>query len=402
MSTDWLIAVTLGSFVMAGIGLLFVIVWGVDRGRTCALYFAGAIAVYSAGTVALSVPTTTALASSIHGVLFPIAMVMLAEGLLRRVGYRLPRLTVLAYLVAMITIVWAFAYLSPLLVGRVVTQNLGTALLLLGVARRLWARIPKTGPDRAALISTVALAASLGAGVVVAPFSAVPREIRTPADLDSYMQSNLELCLIVAVTVVLPACMVTLLAVTVVDMVQELRSQRDCDELTGLLNRRGFKRRAEVELRSAERSVMVLADMDFFKAVNDALGHAGGDAVLTAFAQILTEPPLDGRIVGRIGGEEFAVLLPHVGLPSAVEWAESVRHRIAGGAPAIGGGMTVTASFGIAPADSRSQLTELLETADKALYKAKLGGRNQIVVSSSPTPKSANLDGNDAGTAART
>ena len=90
MSEDWLLAVDLGSIAMVGVGLLFVVVWAVDRHRWCALFFAGAIAAYVAATLALSVPIDVALASSIHGILFPVAMVLLADGLCRRVGDRLP------------------------------------------------------------------------------------------------------------------------------------------------------------------------------------------------------------------------------------------------------------------------------------------------------------------------
>ncbi|MGB8403537.1 MAG: GGDEF domain-containing protein [Mycobacterium sp.] len=381
MSEDWLLAVDLGSLAMAGIGLLFVVIWAIDRSHACAAAFAGAIGCYIAGTLTLSVPASAALASSIHGVLFPVAMVLLADGLLRRVADRLPRRTMVGYLVAMIVIVWYFAYGTPLLVGRIVTQNLGTALLLSSVARRLWLRAPKTGPDRAALIATVTLATALGIDVVAAQFSTVPRELATPAAMDSYMHSHLELCLIVSSTVVLPACMIALLAVTVIDMARELRLQRDCDELTGLLNRRGFNRRAEATLRTTEHSTLILADLDYFKAVNDTLGHSSGDKVLIVFARILLDSAGPGQIVGRIGGEEFAVLLPHTGLESAVEWAESARIRMASQPVELRGEITtVTASFGITAGNSGSQLIVVLDAADKALYKAKVGGRNRISV----------------------
>lgn len=248
MSEDWLLAVDLGSIAMVGVGLLLVVVWAVDRHRWCALFFAGAIAAYVAATLALSVPIDVALASSIHGILFPVAMVLLADGLCRRVGDRLPPVMTIGSVVVMAVVVWYFAYVSPLMVARIVTQNLGTAILLATVLRELWMRPVKTGPDRIALVVAAALAVSTGVDVVVALFSSVPREITTPAELDNYLASYLEMCLIVASAVVLPAGMVALLGVTVVDVVQELRFDRDRDELTGVLNRRGFSRRAEAKL----------------------------------------------------------------------------------------------------------------------------------------------------------
>lgn len=381
MSQAWLLAVDLGSIAMVGVGLLFVVVWAVDRQRSSALFFAGAIAAYVAATLALSVPIDVALASTIHGVLFPLSMVLLADGLRRRIDDRLPPAATIGFVVVMAVVVWYFAYISPLMVARIITQNLGTALLLSAVMRGLWRRPLKTGLDRVALLAAAGLAVSTGVDVVVALFSTVPREITTPAQLDSYLASNLEMCLIVASAVVLPACMVALLGVTVVDVVHELRFDRDRDELTGVFNRRGFSRRAEVELGCTERCGVVLADLDFFKSVNDELGHAGGDKVLVAFARLLADNLEDGRIVGRIGGEEFAVLLPHMGIDGATEWAEAVRSRQA--AQDVGFDdrvITVTASFGVAAGDSRSQLAALLDSADRALYVAKLGGRNRIAV----------------------
>lgn len=383
MSQEWVLAVSLGTLAMAGVGLLFFVVWVVDRRRTSALSFALAIGCYSAATTVLSVPLPAAFAASVHGVLFPVAMALLADGLLRRVGDRLPRGCMVWYVTVSAIVVWCLAYPWPLIVGRIITQNLATALLLFAVVRRLWRGAPKTGTDRAALTASAALAVSLGADVVAALFSSVPRELTNRAELDSYMSSNLELFLIVASTIVLPACMITLLAVTVIDVVQELRFQRDRDELTGVLNRRGFNRRAEAMLQSVESCAFILADLDHFKAVNDTLGHSGGDKVLMAFARILNQCPGEARIVGRIGGEEFAILLPGAGTQTAVEWADAARARMVAQAPELGDGMaTVTASFGIAAGGPRSRLDTLVNEADKALYEAKLGGRNQIVVCS--------------------
>ena len=210
----------------------------------------------------------------------------------------------------------------------------------------------------------------------------MPREIVTRADLDSYMRTDLELCLIVSSTIVLPGFVITMLAVTVIDMARELQSQRDCDELTGLLNRRGFYRRAEAALSDSAGCVVVLADVDYFKAVNDTLGHLDGDKVLIALARILDDSPVAGCLVGRLGGEEFAVLLPDTSVESAVAWTEAARIGLAARSHEISGGaMTVTASFGMAAGTSGARLTDLLIAADKALYRAKEGGRNQTVVS---------------------
>ncbi|WP_234880731.1 GGDEF domain-containing protein [Mycolicibacterium phocaicum] len=121
--------------------------------------------------------------------------------------------------------------------------------------------------------------------------------------------------------------------------------------------------------------------MDHFKAVNDTAGHSGGDKVLIAFARVLIDAVGDGQPVGRIGGEEFAVLLAGTGLDAAVACAENIRTRVSAQTVDLSGGIaSFTASFGIASGAAQSQLTHLVESADKALYKAKAAGRNQVSV----------------------
>ncbi|GAA4387520.1 GGDEF domain-containing protein [Tsukamurella soli] len=238
------------------------------------------------------------------------------------------------------------------------------------------------GTDRAALAVTDLLAAALCVTVVVALFSTMPREITSAATLHSYLASDLGLTLVVSSTVVLPVFMVTTLAVVVIDMIRGSTIRAGLRRIDRRAQPARFNRRAEVLLRTTERCAMIVADLDFFKRVNDALGHAGGDRVLIAFTRTLSESPKNGRIVGRIGGEEFAVLLPRSDLDAAVEWAEGVRTRTASHSIDVGTGTaTATASFGIAAGDARTQLTTLIDAADKALYTAELGGRNQTIVS---------------------
>ncbi len=379
MSTGWLLAVNLGSAAMAGIGLLFVVVWAIDRGRISALYFAGSIALYILSGVALSLNLAISLAASIHGFLFPIAMLWLADGTLRRVGDRLPREIALAYIVPSMVLVWYFAYISPLLAGRMLTQHVGTAVLLTIVAHRLGKRVPKSGADRIALSAVTALSVALGVSIVVITLSTMPHDTVTESEWDAYLDSSAALCVKVTATFVLPAVLAALLAVTVLDMVEELRFQRDRDELTGLLNRRGFNRGAGALLAGEERCALVLADLDNFKAVNDTWGHSGGDRVLAAFAAMLAEAGDDGWVIGRLGGEEFAVLQPATSVVRAGAWAESLRTRMA---ERIGAGspLCITASFGVAAGHPRMTLPELLDAADNGLYQAKALGRNQTVV----------------------
>lgn len=380
MSREWLVVVNLGSFAMIGVALVFVVLWAIDRSRVHALLFAGMITLYFAGNLVLSVRADIALLASIHGILFPIAFLFLVDGLLRRSGQRLGRTSAIAFAVVLAVVVWFFAYVTPLMVGRIITQNLGGGVLLLYAALRLRASATRLA-DRVTVTATTVLGVSLFVNVALAPFSAVPREITTDAEMDAYLASPLEIGLIVASAVLLPALLVTLLAVTIVDLVADLRYQRDRDELTGLLNRRGFIEQAQLTLKRAPVSTLILADLDFFKEVNDALGHAGGDHALATFAGVLRTAPDVGQVSGRIGGEEFAVLLPDSEACAAMEFAESIRERVAATSISYGGATTtLTASFGIATVEPLMSLPALMDAADRALYAAKAKGRNCTAV----------------------
>lgn len=165
----------------------------------------------------------------------------------------------------------------------------------------------------------------------------------------------------------------------------ELRMIAQVDHLTGALTRRGFVEQAQREMARCQRygqpSALVMFDVDRFKSVNDTYGHTTGDHVLRQIAEIAaaTLRPMD--VFGRIGGEEFAMLLPETGGQEAVVVAERLRRAIADCPfPLPGGGtLAVTASFGVAAlAQDFNSVPAWLESADTMLYAAKSGGRNCI------------------------
>ena len=167
------------------------------------------------------------------------------------------------------------------------------------------------------------------------------------------------------------------------DLAAYLRLQATSDELTGIYNRRGFEDAAEREIRNAQRQrrplSVVVADIDSFKAINDRHDHIAGDRALKHFASRLERLLRRGDLIGRIGGEEFAVLLVNTRAQDAVEVVERIRRDIAA-MPVEGAGMAhMTASFGVTglrPGDI--SLAALLARADRALYRSKLDGRNRV------------------------
>lgn len=165
----------------------------------------------------------------------------------------------------------------------------------------------------------------------------------------------------------------------------ELLKSASTDGLTGLLNRRAFKDEASQAISSAIRHRQDLAciifDVDHFKRVNDTYGHAAGDEVLRAVAEACRAVLRAEDRLGRIGGEEFAIILPQTGREAAGVVAEKVRTAIAAQTVAWNGGsIGVTASLGLTSLSIVAKdIDTLLAQADVALYRAKSSGRNRCI-----------------------
>lgn len=165
----------------------------------------------------------------------------------------------------------------------------------------------------------------------------------------------------------------------------ELRQLASTDVLTGTLSRRAFKEEgsiaAALSQRHDNRLSCIAVDLDHFKHVNDTYGHAAGDKVLAAAATAIKDSLRQSDRIARIGGEEFAVLLPHTGLTQALEVAGKLREKIEATSVDIGAArIGITASFGVAELDAAAMdIDTLLAHADTALYEAKFSGRNRCV-----------------------
>ncbi|HQD83704.1 MAG TPA: GGDEF domain-containing protein [Quisquiliibacterium sp.] len=175
---------------------------------------------------------------------------------------------------------------------------------------------------------------------------------------------------------------------------EELHFLATRDSLTGLYNRAEFINLANGELTRAARhgfeTAIVVIDLDHFKVVNDTLGHPAGDRVLRSVGAVLSAELRASDVIGRLGGEEFIVLLPQTPPALARSVAEKLRARLAEStldpeSPAL----RITASFGVAsasPQDGSADFEAIYQRADAALYRAKGDGRNRVCVADAGQP----------------
>lgn len=169
----------------------------------------------------------------------------------------------------------------------------------------------------------------------------------------------------------------------------ELTREAHLDYLTGLINRRYFMGLAEFEINRANRYdkplSLLMMDIDLFKRINDTYGHKMGDQVLIKLADVCKQILREVDIFGRIGGEEFAILLPETGKQEAMDVAERLRKAVADTKIELESGekvLQISISIGLAVHSSKEEnLDMLLSSADMALYKAKNSGRNNVCVS---------------------
>lgn len=168
---------------------------------------------------------------------------------------------------------------------------------------------------------------------------------------------------------------------------QELDRQATTDVLTGIPNRRYFMELVNREVERSKRYqtpfALAVVDLDWFKTVNDTYGHPVGDAVLKTFCAVCQQTVRASDIVGRIGGEEFAILFPNTTLLEAKDVLERVRIAVEQAEMAMsqGSSVRITASFGLtAFVFKRTELDIIFKQADEALYQAKESGRNRVCI----------------------
>ncbi|TPM35258.1 GGDEF domain-containing protein [Mesorhizobium sp. B2-3-3] len=382
MDTGLLIAL-LNPTIALALGAAFLVLWTYQRHRPYLAVLAFSYCVSAPGFLFqyFTLPIGMALTKLVSNICFTIAGCCLSGAIVARYGRKVPYLGIGMLAGGGLASFCWFLFVEPDLTWRILAMNfaLGGISLLVGAELR---PVRNNGPTEKILFVLSLLSGlnffvrTLIVVIAHGPFTTYDG-FYDSSYWTTALLSHALLSLLIAL------CLFTAAAL---DVMKALKAETHTDPLSGLLNRRGFEERAALLLDRCAAAkfpvALVLADLDHFKALNDMHGHAAGDRVIADFADKLRSAAGARGVAGRIGGEEFAVLLPLSDLAAARLLAEAVRTLYsAGRVDGLPAGIKVTASFGVAARTGDEALGPLMRRADEALYKAKKTGRDSVRLS---------------------
>ncbi|MGE7416630.1 GGDEF domain-containing protein [Methylobacterium tarhaniae] len=364
-------------FVMVVMGALYLLSWSQAR-RTLALGFLGAAQLL--GAVAVILFGLRGLIPDWLSIGLANAVMLTAFGLIwggarSFEGRRVPYLWIAAGPLA-----WLAACLVPpfyaSLGARVILCSAIAGLSCALAARTLWHNRGERLPSRAP-------AAILLASEALLIWARIPANLVLPAPPTGMPGQTLWVAILCFVALLYTvAVSVLFMALAKERLEAEQRRAAETDPLTGIANRRALAAEAQ-RILAAGPAALLLFDLDHFKRVNDTFGHAAGDAVLVGFCALARQILPAGTAFGRLGGEEFACLLPGAGAAEAASVAETVRVAVSAMRPDLLPGLAVTVSIGVARragGPGTGDFESLLGLADRALYQAKAQGRDRVVL----------------------
>lgn len=355
--------------VIAALAMLCAIIYAGMRSQSASLWLAAALVCGGIETVMLTNPVSTGVAIAAVSCLVPGAYLCLSQSV--RALLRLPgtsRRLVLAVATLALSSLLLLVVDAPALTQSLPFQLAG-ALALSDSVLCLYRKRMKDVLDTALLGVLLLMAIIVFARMPVFPLLFDPQ-----ATDEVLQQSTLQRWLLGAAMFTAPTSVLIMIAKIVLEVIAGHREHSERDYLTNLMNRRSFERVSTES--AAEGGAVIVCDIDHFKTINDRYGHATGDDIIRVFASLLHG--LEG-LPARVGGEEFALLLPGAAVEEACAVANSIRERFhALRHPALGSDHRLSASFGVAAFGPGEALQRALVHADRALYRAKDEGRNRV------------------------
>ncbi|APE29085.1 hypothetical protein BMF35_a2256 [Aurantiacibacter gangjinensis] len=358
--------------------LAFLGVWMRDRSARHVLGFAIGQALTGIGFLLfhyVGTPDDAAPALVMH-LIYCAACTMLVWGVCRRAGTTAPLRTI-ALVVLVSSGLIALSSIAIDKNPRLFAANTSYAIIMGIGALTLLRTDLRAWVDRAIL----ALFAVTSLQFFVRP--QVAAIVMGPMTSEAYRASWFYSVLIVTMAVVSLLMTMALAAAVLKDLVNAIRQASELDHLTGLKTRRPFEQSAMDRIEAASDArvplSMIVADIDHFKQVNDIWGHPAGDAAIAAFGRLIGGQVRDTDICGRIGGEEFAILVWDCELAAGERLAERIRIAFANMQHVpLGKDIRLSASFGVASVQPGEGFGKLYARADSALYNAKASGRNRV------------------------
>lgn len=370
--------------IALALGAVFLVLWFYQRHRPYLAVLAASYWLSAAGFLLqhFTLPIGMAPTKLISNICFTIAACGLAGAIVTRYGRRVPFGAIGTLAAGGLAAFCWFMFIQPDLTWRVLVMNFAFGGLSLVVAAEL--RVVRDRGPTEMILFVLSLLSGLNFFVrtLVVVIAHGPYQSYDGFYASSYWTTALLSHALLSLLIAL-----CLFCAAALDVMKALKAEAYTDPLSGLLNRRGFEERATLLLRHCATAklpvALVLADLDHFKALNDLHGHAAGDRVIADFAAKLRSAVGTSGVAGRIGGEEFAVLLPLSDLGAARLFAETIRMLYsAGSVDGLPRDTRVTASFGVAARTGEEEgLESLMRRADEALYKAKRNGRDSVHLS---------------------
>ncbi|MBZ9846026.1 sensor domain-containing diguanylate cyclase [Mesorhizobium sp. CA5] len=382
MDTGLLIAL-LNPTIALALGAAFLVLWSYQRHRPYLAVLGASYCLSAPGFLLqyFTLPIGVALTKLFSNICFTIAACCLSSAIIARYGRRVPYVGIgIVTGGGLAAFIW-FMFVQPDLTWRVLVMNFGFGALSLLVGAEL-RTVRHNGPTEKILL---VLSLFSGLNFIARTLVVVIAHGPFPS-YDGFYGSSYWTTALLSHALLSLLIALSLFTAAALDVMKTLKAETHTDPLSGILNRRGFEERATLLLDQCGKAgfpvALVLADLDHFKALNDQHGHEAGDRVIADFAAKLRSATGARGAAGRIGGEEFAVLLPLSDLASARLFAEAIRSFYSAGAiEGLPPDTRVTASFGVAARTGREGLMPLMRRADEALYKAKKNGRDSVRLS---------------------
>ena len=365
----------LNLLTLVSFGIIFLIMHRKEPRLRHALYFFYAF-IHCATALAVDILAPfvigSLLASALTYLFFAFAIYAIVKGIYLRSGRPFPVKTVTGLLAATEILMLFIMPLHSVALGRVVNSLIMAPIFGISV-------IAASTRRTQALDIFVLANLAMGTLIMAVHPTATALTMLLPDTFGAYSETVHSLVMYFSVSLLSIPLGAVLLFATAMEIFTNLHSKSVTDGMTGLMNRSSFEDEAGQAIRTARTASLIVCDIDHFKMINDSEGHAAGDEVIRKLAACMKSMCAADQLAGRVGGEEFCVLLPMANAEMASLFAENLRTQIAL-TGMKNGDRAVTVSMGIAALTAREDYKSLFERADAALYEAKRTGRNRVCI----------------------